>query len=273
MAVALVILAWLFGAAVSTYIYYRHRCGVAISFENGSESNPDLGRAVVLSAAWPVALFSERFRHPAHCKHPAHAEHWAQVEAAGKHAEATRRTAHLRKLRDAAQQRGRADLVTMIEEKAGWVEPLDATRMSEYQSRIASDLTGEEQNKLGQEELAAYLDIQLSDIPMPSWQKPDINGFREGDRVRLVEDFDGEEVCYKAGTTGTILITMTAPAQIRLSRDIDLHNVFMDDYVPDHPRIGIIGRQIERIPGHAEVSYSDGGTRVSIEIEPPPRTR
>ena len=32
--------------------------------------------------AWPIALFSEGFRHPEHCKHPAHAELRAQAGAA-----------------------------------------------------------------------------------------------------------------------------------------------------------------------------------------------
>lgn len=52
-------------------------------------------------------------------------------------------------------------------------------------------------------------------VPMPSGQKPDINGFREGDRVRPAALADGERVqlnydCeiggvpYTAGTAGTI---------------------------------------------------------------------
>ena len=82
MAVAFIILVWIIGAAVNTYLYYRRRCGTQISLENGYESNPGITSAVLSSMAWPIALFSESFRHPGHCKHPAHAEHWAQVDAA-----------------------------------------------------------------------------------------------------------------------------------------------------------------------------------------------
>jgi hypothetical protein len=82
MAVAFIILVWIIGAAVNTYLYYKRRCGIPISMANGNESNPGINSAVLSGMAWPIALFSEGFRHPEHCKHPAHAELWAQADAA-----------------------------------------------------------------------------------------------------------------------------------------------------------------------------------------------
>jgi hypothetical protein len=87
--------------------------------------------------------------------------------------------------------------------------------MAEYQHLRKSALSGEEQGKLSSEELKAYIHVQLRDVPMASWQKPDINGLREGDRVQLVEDFNGDEVSYRAGNTGTVFVASTAPAEIR----------------------------------------------------------
>src|SRR5262249_11752117 len=124
-----------------------------------------------------------------------------------------------------------------------------------YQRLLEYHLTGEEQGRLSPEELKAYLDVQLRDVPMASWQKPDINGFREGDRVRLVKDFNGEEASYSTGSTGTVIIVSTAPAEIRLNREIGMHYVAMDE----HGIIMAMRDQIERISGHADVSISDDG--------------
>jgi hypothetical protein len=149
----------------------------------------------------------------------------------------------------------------------GSVKPLDAAQMAEYQQLLEFALTGEEQGRLSPEELKAYLDVQLRDVPMASWQKPDINGLREGDRVRLVEDFNGEEVSYGAGSTGTIIIVSTAPAEIRMNREIGLHYVGMDESELGHGIIMAKHDQIERIPGHADVTISGDG-RVSIANVP-----
>lgn len=59
-----------------------------------------------------------------------------------------------------------------------------------------------------------WLQTQLRHVPMPSKQKPDINGFRESDGIRLVQPFKGETISYEPGRMGTFLITNTAPAQI-----------------------------------------------------------
>jgi len=80
MAAAFVILVWMVGAALNTYLYYRRRCGMPISLDSGSEGNPGIGSAVLLGAIWPISLFNQRFRQPERCTHPAHAEHWAKVE-------------------------------------------------------------------------------------------------------------------------------------------------------------------------------------------------
>ena len=149
----------------------------------------------------------------------------------------------------------------------GTVQSLDAAQMAEYQHLLESDLTGEEQGKLSPEERKAYLEVQLRDMPMASRQKPDINGLREGDRVRLVEDFNGEETSFKAGATGTIIIPSTAPAEIRLNREIGLHYVGMDKAESGHGIIMIMRNQIEKILGHADVTITDEG-RVSIANVP-----
>jgi len=144
----------------------------------------------------------------------------------------------------------------------GTVQPLDPAQMAEYQQLLEFSLTGEEQGKLSSEELKAYIHIQLRDVPMASWQKPDINGLREGDRVRLVKDWDGDEFSYKAGNTGTIFVISTAPGEIRGNRKMDMHNVIMDK--PNKPELGhtiimVLRDQLERIPGHADVISSTDG--------------
>jgi hypothetical protein len=105
------------------------------------------------------------------------------------------------------------------------------------------------------------LEAKLTSVPMTSAEKPDINGFREGDRVRLVNAFAGEKCRYEAGHEGTVLVTNTSPADIRLCRDGDLHEVYMDGGMI----IMTVGADLEKIPGRAEVFYSADGERVWVE--------
>ena len=100
---------------------------------------------------------------------------------------------------------------------------------------------------------------------MPSEQKPDINGFREGDRIRLVRPFNGETVSYEPGRTGTFLNTDTATAQIRLARE-GFYEILMD--YPEGRLIMVRNGLIERIPGHANVLYSDNGESIQIVYRP-----
>jgi len=139
----------------------------------------------------------------------------------------------------------------------GMVKPLDAGQMAEYQRLLADALTGPEQKAMQERDPQAYkawLDTQLEHVPMPSEQKPDINGFREGDRVRLVKPFRGETVSYEPGRTGTFLITDTAPAQIRLARE-GFYEVAIDG--PDGRFIGVGKEDVEKIPGRVRVIYHD----------------
>lgn len=139
----------------------------------------------------------------------------------------------------------------------GTVKSLDAAQMAEYLRVLADELTGAEQKAMRERDPQAYktwLDTQIRHVPMPSDQKPDINGFREGDRVRLVKPFRGETVGYEPGRTGTFLITDTAPAQIRLARE-GFYEVAIDG--PDGRFIGVTREDVEKIPGHVRVTYHD----------------
>jgi hypothetical protein len=136
-------------------------------------------------------------------------------------------------------------------------EPLAPAEVAEYQRNLDDNLTGQQQAELRGRDPAAYeawLNVQLKHVPMPSEQKPDINGFREGDRVRLVRPFAGEECSFDVGRTGTLLITDTSPAQIRLARD-GFYEVFVDG--ADGRLIGVTEGSIEKISGHARVAYDD----------------
>lgn len=106
------------------------------------------------------------------------------------------------------------------------------------------------------------IEAELTSVPMTSAEKPDINGYREGERVRLVNAFAGERCRYEVGHEGTILVTKTSPADIRLCRDGDLHEILMDGGIP----IMTAGRDLEKIPGHAEVIYSADGKRVHVNL-------
>ncbi len=109
-------------------------------------------------------------------------------------------------------------------------------------------------------ERVADLRIQLTHVPMASADKPDINGFREGDRIQLVKPFLGETRQYAVGEKGTIIVTDTSPAQIDLGRSMNLLEVSMDAG-------GLVmtsGDTLERIPGRFDVVYSDDGKSVHV---------
>lgn len=154
---------------------------------------------------------------------------------------------------------GRWDLPCSPPSVPGMVQPLNSAEKAEYLRLLRHDLTGEEQGKLSPAELKIYVDDQLRDVPMASWQKPDINGLREGDRVRLIADFNGDEVSYQAGATGTILIVNTAPSHIRLDRRMGLHYILIDRPKSDHAIIMVNRATIEVIPGRADVIISTDG--------------
>jgi hypothetical protein len=105
-------------------------------------------------------------------------------------------------------------------------------------------------------------EAELTSVPMTSAEKPDINGYREGERVRLVSAFVGESCRYEVGHKGTVLVTNTSPADVRLCRDGDLHEILMDGGII----IMTAGRDLEKIPGHAEVIYSADGERVRVNM-------
>jgi hypothetical protein len=109
-------------------------------------------------------------------------------------------------------------------------------------------------------ERVANLRVRLTHTPMASADKPDINGFCEGDRVQLVKPFVSESHQYAVGEKGTILITDTSPAQIEVGRSMNLLEVSLDVG-------GLImtsGDTLERIPGRFDVVYSDDGKSVHV---------
>lgn len=137
-------------------------------------------------------------------------------------------------------------------------DALTARELAAYQQRLAEDMSGQEQTAMRERDPVAYkewLDTELRHMPMPSRQKPAINGFREGDRVRLTQPFRGETLSYEAGHRGVFLITNTAPAQIRLAREVPLYELLMDG--PDSRLIGV-SDPVERIHGHFQVNYNNG---------------
>jgi hypothetical protein len=105
-------------------------------------------------------------------------------------------------------------------------------------------------------------EAELTSVPMTSAEKPDINGYREGERVRLVNAFVGESRRYEVGHKGTVLVTNTSPADVRLCGDGDLHEILMDGGIIIMTAV----RDLEKIPGHAEVIYSADGERVHVNM-------
>jgi hypothetical protein len=106
------------------------------------------------------------------------------------------------------------------------------------------------------------IEAELTSVPMSSAEKPDINGYREGERVRLVNAFVGERGRYEVVHEGTVLDTNTSPADVRLCRDGDLHEILMDG----GSIVMTAGRNLEKMPGHAEVVYSADGERVHVNV-------
>jgi hypothetical protein len=143
-------------------------------------------------------------------------------------------------------------------------DPLTEAQYREYLERFAANLTGPEQTALRErspEEYETWLDLQLKNVPMPSTQKPDINGFREGDRVILAEPFQGDTRHYDRYATGTLLVTDTSPAQIRVGRSTNLHEVLMDD----GGLIGIDGAAFRKVGRRIGVIYSADGRTVGVK--------
>lgn len=131
---------------------------------------------------------------------------------------------------------------------------LDPAQLALYRQNLEYQLSGPEQQTLSPDELSAYLAAQCEPITMASWQKPDINGYREGDRVKLLEAFQGDSSAYEQGSTGTIVITNTSPSTIRMMRDGSLQEVLMSGGL-----IMLPGSDLERIAGQATVSYFGNG--------------
>jgi hypothetical protein len=146
-------------------------------------------------------------------------------------------------------------------------EKLTADQLDEYYRLLADNLSGDEQTAMREADPVAYevwLDRQLMNVPMPSDQKPDINGLREGDHVRLVRAFKSDELRYDVGRTGVVLVIDTAPAQIRLARSSSLHQVYV--LGPDGGLIGILRDALELIPGKYDVRYDGDSVGVSIRL-------
>ena len=104
------------------------------------------------------------------------------------------------------------------------------------------------------------LGLQLRNVPIPSEAKPDINGFREGDRVCLTRPFSGDGQHYAVGVTGTIFLPDTSPAHIRVGRMANLLYVLLDSGNP----VQMSGDALQKIPGRFEVIYSDDRESVSV---------
>jgi len=257
MASALVILVWVVGGAVNMYLYYKRRCGVPISMETGVE-NPGLGPALLLSAVWPIALFSERFRHPEHCKHPAHAAHRTSLPA---QVEEHRKAQWLAKQQIGAQLGGESDLATIVEMKfTGTGDPPAMARDAVEMAHAANDVSG----------------AQIAD----SQPSAETDGFNEGDRVRLAEPLwtepypesgvlhkdwcrregiNDDAPTYPAGSKGTIVYPGDAsPEFIENMKASGDYLVFMDDgrrlyaagLLP-----GVDGVALERILGQYQVTH------------------
>jgi hypothetical protein len=102
------------------------------------------------------------------------------------------------------------------------------------------------------------VEAQLGNVPM----KPDINGFREGERVKLRREFRGNTVRCEPGDEGTVLVTNISEAHVRIGRQLDLVEVFMDGG-------GLImtnGKDLEKTAGMSEVIYSDDGQTVRVRL-------
>ncbi|XVQ86494.1 TerD family protein [Microbispora siamensis] len=150
----------------------------------------------------------------------------------------------------------------VLNEQSRGPAPLTPAQLAQYRERLANKLDGAQQSAFRDRDPVAYelwLDGQLAHVPMPTEQKPDINGWREGDRVKLVRPFNGDELTFPTGRTGILLVTDTAPAQIDLARD-GIYEVFIEG--ADGGLIGVTGEYLERTEGRVRVEYA--GRRVTF---------
>ncbi|HEU5157679.1 MAG TPA: hypothetical protein VFU43_11850 [Streptosporangiaceae bacterium] len=151
-----------------------------------------------------------------------------------------------------------------MDTKQGEPSRLDYDQMAEYERLLSENLTGAEQAAMRERDPEAYeawSDAQMKHVPMPFWQKPDINGLREGDCVRLTRSFRGERLSFDAGRTGVVLISDTSPGQIRVARETGLCEVVIEG--PDGGLIGVLRDDIEKITGRRRVSYNGDYFRIT----------
>jgi hypothetical protein len=96
--------------------------------------------------------------------------------------------------------------------------------------------------------------------PMPG-SKRDIDGFSEGDRVRLTVPFQGQSSSYPAGSLGTILITSSSVmAQVMNEQH------WVEVNIDDGGIAWVKTVDIERIPGRAQVTYGEDGETVTVAL-------
>jgi hypothetical protein len=274
------VVVWIIGSFINSSLYYARRCGKSIHMEKGLAENPGILSAALFGAAWPIALFMQSFRHPSRCRHPEHARPPASTENRRTLSSVKRppnreteeqsetilymnymaekyKQAYVAEAMQRAEYLRQEDKVeTPSPQTAGISIELDAAQLAEYHYNLGHNLSGSEQQALPQGELEAYLVIQARQVRMATWQKPDINGYREGDRVRLTKAFYGRTGTYGEGSTATVLVTDTAPSSIRTARESNLVGILMD---VSGATILTSGSDLLRIEGHAQVFYHDDG--------------
>ncbi|WP_328322679.1 hypothetical protein OHA70_28185 [Kribbella sp. NBC_00382] len=264
--------------------------------EKGVQANPGLLSATLLGTAWPITLFLESFRHPEHCRHPEHPRRSAsntpspaasslQVPAHPAPTTPTHTATYMEYLVEQYKQQYIREAMERVEwmrqnderlrpaSRPTTTEPrpfeigteLDASRLAQYQRDLANNLSGTEQQALSPANRETYVAAQGSHVLMASWQKPDINGYREGDRVKLTEEYRGETGVYTEGSIGTVVITNTAPSSIRVARESHLLEVLMDT---NGMIILDIDSNFTRIEGQVRVSYYDDGRVTARTIQP-----
>jgi hypothetical protein len=96
---------------------------------------------------------------------------------------------------------------------------------------------------------------------MPGGSKRHIDGFSEGDRVRLTAPFQGQSSSYPAGSLGTILITNSGAMAEMLNEQ---HWVEVN--IDDGGTAWVKTADIERIAGRAEVTYGPDGDSLTIAL-------
>lgn len=283
------VVVWIIGSFINSSLYYARRCGTSIHMEKGVAENPGILSAALLGTAWPITLFMQSFRHPSQCRHPGHARpvasagtpralspvkpstdreaerHSALINYMNREAEKTKQ-AYIQEVMQRVEYLEQKDKAEAPSVRAAAITvELDAAKLAEYQYNLGRSLSGAEQQALPQDELDAYLASQGRRVPMASWQKPDINGYREGDRVRLTKVFYGETGTYDQGSTGTILVTNTSPSGIRAARESNLVEILMD---ANGMIILTLGSDCIRIAGQAQVLYYDNGDVMAYHDRP-----